>query len=198
MDDETSTELTVQEQCVEMGRVLGIEGPVTETVLRAALDDATYVANLLTCRRDPVLLRYLLDRPPARANEPTGADMLARGAAALARWARTGFTVVDDETRNRRLAACGQCPELRPGPEGGSAGALLTITGVRASDKSVCGKCGCPVSRKTRLPSESCPSPHPQRPGTTRWEEPAEDAARPSARARRGDRAPEEVAGRSV
>ncbi|MBB5940381.1 hypothetical protein FHS42_007479 [Streptomyces zagrosensis] len=164
--------IDVQAQCAEFGKILGLDHPVTEEVFKAALADEVYAANLLTCRRDPELLRYLLSRPTARARELTSAELLVRGASALARWTKAGFTVVSKETYQKRLSACGQCPHLQV-PPGGRRRLLYALTGAGSSDKTVCGLCGCSVTRKARLTSESCPAPHPNQPNSTRWAESA-------------------------
>ncbi|MGW2154513.1 hypothetical protein [Nonomuraea sp. NPDC001699] len=155
-----------------MGRVLGLDEAVPEEVLRAALIDENYAANLLTCRRHPELLQHLLSNPPKRQAEMPVHDLVARAGGALVRWARTGFTHVDDETLQRRMAACERCPELRNAPQSPGRRALYTIATLGLDDKSLCGKCGCAVVRKARLTSETCPAPDPSNPEMTRWQEP--------------------------
>ncbi|MCF6474062.1 hypothetical protein FAF44_37615 [Nonomuraea sp. MG754425] len=162
----------MSDQRAEMGRVLGLDEAVSEEVLCAALADATYAANLLTCRRHPDLLRHLLKNPPRRQAEVPVHDLLARAGGALVNWARTGFTHVDEETYQRRVTACERCPELRDAPQSPARRALYTIATLGLDDKSICGKCGCSVVRKARLTSETCPAPDPGEPGMTRWQEP--------------------------
>ncbi|XVQ07141.1 hypothetical protein ACQP1W_31490 [Spirillospora sp. CA-255316] len=152
----------------EMGQVLGLDEPVPEPVLHAALADRTYANNLLAARRSPDMLRLLLAHPPSGRKVPLR-DLLAGAAGAFGRWAATGFTVVDEATRARRTAACAQCPELT----GTDRRLLHGVATAGLDDKSVCGLCGCPVARKVRLPSERCPARHPDLPGRTRWDEPA-------------------------
>ncbi|WP_380280451.1 hypothetical protein [Kitasatospora purpeofusca] len=173
MSDASPDSAGMPQGCGELGRILGLDGPVSEGVWAAALADEGYARALLTCQ-DPTRLQHLLRYPP-RAITGGGlsaAALIAHGAKALARWSRAGFVEVDEETRLRRLAVCGHCPYLRPGPQGKGTALLQTVAGIGLRDKSVCGLCGCLLARKSRLPSESCPAPHPTEPGLTRWGEP--------------------------
>lgn len=139
------------------GATLGLDGPVPRPTLEAALADETYADNLLASRRHPVLLQQLIDAPPrprAGAQPRHSPLALARNASlALARWAAVGFTTVSEAERRQREAACLACPHRL------------------ASDVSLghCGLCGCPLGRKTRMSSETCPGPHPSLAGQTRW-----------------------------
>ena len=148
------------------GRILGLDGPVPESVLIAAVENEDYARNLLLCRRDPELLSDLLARPPRRPRRFGAVEVAARGSRALARWAATGFTTVDDATYHRRMSACVQCPELSG----------------QGSDRPVCSLCGCRVVWKARMTSESCPAASPDDPSLTRWGEPVRAHEAPSAR----------------
>src|SRR5271154_1761515 len=108
-DDERS----LAQQCEQMRLVLGVDREVPEAALLAAVENPAYVNNLLTCRRDPELLDHLLSNPPPRRSGASTIDLIARGARAIALWAKAGFTGVDDATLRRRLDACAACPELR-------------------------------------------------------------------------------------
>jgi hypothetical protein len=156
-------------QCEQMRLVLGVDREVPEAALLAAVEDPAYADNLLTCRRDPELLDYLLANPPTRRGGVSAVDLIARGARAIALWAKAGFTVVDDATLRRRLDACASCPELRRPPTNSL---LYRAAGADFDVNSVCGKCGCVVKTKARLPTEACPAPHPELAGRNRWNEP--------------------------
>jgi hypothetical protein len=171
----TMTDDLIDER-TEMARILGLGEPVPGSALRAALTDRTYANNLLAARRDPAMLRLLLANPPHRSGAEIPLRQLVSGAAAaFTRWAKTGFTVVDEATRARRAQACGRCPELT-GPGSGTARRLLhTVSAAGLDDKTICGLCGCPIARKLRLASESCPAPHPDNPALTRWDHPRTD-----------------------
>ena len=148
--------------CAAFGAALGLDGPAPRRTLEAALSDDAYAGNLLASRRHPKLLRNLVDAPPRTSRRGAGTGLsglaLARTAAvALARWAGAGFSTVDEAARGRRAAACLACPHrLPPAAEG----------------LGRCGLCGCPLGRKIRMTSETCPGDHPSRPGETRWGDP--------------------------
>lgn len=166
----------VPAQCAEMAAILGIDRPVPEAVLRAAIADETYAHNLLVSRGHPDFLEHLLANPPPVASIEQGAAAIAtvqlvRSAAeSLARWARTGFSTVDSSTYQQRLAGCADCPHLQVPPETRSI--LYRLAGTAAQERAVCGKCGCVVTVKARRVSDTCPVAHPSREGLNRWLEP--------------------------
>jgi hypothetical protein len=167
---------SVGDGCRRLGEILGLEGPVPEPVFHAAVHDAAYARNLLTCRRAPALLRHLLDNPPAV--EPDSAmALLRRASQALVGWSRTGFTTVDEATYERRVTACLRCPHLMEADRH-----RRMYRAVTGSDRpKVCGLCGCAVAQKARRTSERCPGEDPEHPDLNRWGEPR----RPDAHATR-------------
>jgi hypothetical protein len=153
---------------VQFAESLGLQEPVSEEVLKAALQDETYAHNLRVSSRTPVMLQVLLMNPPQprpSAPELTTAELAGQVAHSLLRWAKTGFSVVDEATLQRRKTACAGCPNLSAPPD-------RAIYKLVLSDDQICNLCGCKVSLKTRLPSEACPDLHPELPGMTRWGEP--------------------------
>lgn len=164
----------IDQQCVEMAAILGVDDPVTPQVLEAAVLDSTYAHNLLVCRGNQDYLSYLLAHPPLTKTQSVeeGSDrisLLRRAAESLVLWARTGFSTVTEDTYRTRLEACDQCPNLRTPPAGKRI--LYRIGGATASDRSVCVKCGCVVTVKARRLTDTCPDPDPERPGFNRWGE---------------------------
>ncbi len=167
---------TIEDKCHEFAAVLGLNKPVPAAVLEAALADENYARNLLASRRAPAFLQRLLDRPPAvHSSQPaqdyhehSNGELILKASTALLEWGKTGFSVVDDATLERRRSACAVCPHL------GEATKKLArkLALGKKGDQKICRLCGCNVSRKTRLPSESCPDKHPEREGMTRWSEP--------------------------
>jgi hypothetical protein len=157
----------VQER-MEFGLSLGLQEPVSLAVLQAALRDETYAHNLRVSSRTPALLKMLLANPPkpAPASRPfSTAELAGNAAEALARWAKTGFSVVDHETLERRRRACYSCPNLAAAPD-------KAVYKLTPGSGHICTLCGCGVDSKMRLPSESCPDRHPEQGGMTRWGEP--------------------------
>lgn len=170
---------SLEQGCARLGELLGLDGPVQETVLRAALQDTTYAHNLFASRSAPAFLEKLLKSPPqservsGEVSDATGlsnAQLLARASSALWRWGRSGFERIDEQARARRIAACRSCPHLTE-----PSGALQLMASGRGDDLGgrVCGRCGCLAARKVAVPTESCPAPHPTVAGFTRWGEPA-------------------------
>jgi hypothetical protein len=165
-----------EEQRLEFGKILGLNGPVSRKVLFAALEDDTYVHNLMVCRRNLKFMNYLLDNPPENAIEmnQTDARWVDRSAKALINWGKTGFSVVDDDTLKLREDACLICPHLidpgkrpeRDFPVRKTSDGL----GKRTAEK-ICEICGCNAGSKMRRSSASCPSKHPVREGINRWGE---------------------------
>ena len=152
------------QMCAELAQVLGLPEPVSTTVLQAALASDSYARSLLASRRTPQMLQMLLASPPRRTRpkaEHSTAELLQRGSRSLLTWARTGFSTTDPVEREARSQSCLQCPHRRaPGAS------LLQAT---RSELGVCGLCGCPLSRKVSMLSESCPGESPDTPGINRW-----------------------------
>lgn len=166
--------ITLQQQQAELAAILGLDEPVSEEVLHAAVADSTYVHNLLVCRREPEFLAHLLANPPkveasGGAEDFSTATLLVKAGESLARWAKTGFSTVSDEVYRSRLQRCSECPNLQAPPKNQQS--LYALAGATANDRSVCGKCGCVVTVKARRTSDTCPDPHPGRAGMNRWNE---------------------------
>lgn len=150
--------------CAEFGQLLGMDEPVSPTVLRAALASESYANSLLTSRRTPQMLKMLLASPPQKAVrqvEHSTMALLQRGSQALLLWAKTGFSTTDPVERKQRSEACMACSDRRA-----SGSNLLQAT---LSELGVCGLCGCPLSRKVTMISETCPGPMEDDPSRNRW-----------------------------
>jgi hypothetical protein len=181
---------TWPDQRAELGRLLGLDGPVPDAVLRRAVAEQRFAYYLLSFRgrpdmlgrffRAPATLAYELEDPGLAESSPAARGAaapqrngeLVRGAAtALARWARSGFVRASTEVYERRLAACLRCDQLALPPQS----LLSRIAAPGPEDRAAgraCGACGCPVTRKASLASESCPLPDPGDPARSRWGEP--------------------------
>jgi len=185
---EATRNVTLDDKCREFAALLGLEGAVPPEVLRAAVEDHSYAHNLLVCRNEPALLNVLLSSPPRPRPsavaapapvEHTNMGLVGRAGKALFVWAKTGFSVVDMETLERREKACLECPNLtepRKLLQKLASSEAADSTGRRTGGK-VCRLCGCNVGRKMRLPSDACPDQHPTRLGFTRWGEPVKAAS---------------------
>lgn len=162
------SDVSLRDACERLGEILGLGEPVAEEVFAAAMQDQTYARNLLATREEPELLSHLLANPPAVREEPSALALTGRAAQALMRWARTGFTVLDEQSYQRRLAACAACPnqiEARRHPK-------LYRWVTDGERPKVCGLCGCAIAKKARMSSEQCPGEDPKRPGFNRWGQP--------------------------
>lgn len=173
--------LTLEQRMAVFGDILEIGEPVSKQVLLGALQDANYARNLLISRRSSPHLHYLLSNPPVVAlpdqekQMPSNGKLLQKAATAMISWGKTGFSIVDEATLERRENACLECPHLvaptRLLQKILPSGKTTAQIGHRTGDK-VCDLCGCSLKRKIRLTSELCPSKDPARPEVTRWGEP--------------------------
>jgi hypothetical protein len=169
----------VQEACLKFGELLGLNTPVAEAVLYAALEDEDYSRNLLLSRRNPSLLAYLLQQYPAPVNQtalpepakaPGNLQLITKAAKALVAWGKSGFSTVEEEVFKKRIAVCEQCDQLAEAPDK----LVYKISLTRNEDKRTCKACGCVVARKARLSSDTCPLADDNNPGFNRWGEPYE------------------------
>lgn len=170
---------TLDDLRARLARVIGWPEPVPAGAFLRAVNDPSYAVALITSRNTAGFLEPLLYDPRNRGFDPAGevtnTQLIARAAKAMVSWGKAGFSVADDETIARREAACVACPNL--GEPNKMLQKLLPArpirdeSGYRTGNK-VCTLCGCQVSKKIRLPTESCPGRHPTRPGMTRWLEP--------------------------
>jgi hypothetical protein len=168
--------VTWDEQRAEFGRLLGLAEPVPDAVLRRALADQRFAYYLLSFRGRTDMLDRFFRAPATQAYaaapvaRQSGRELAANAARALARWGKSGFALASSEVYERRLTACLGCDQLSAPPRS----LLSRITAPSAGDRAegrVCGACGCPVTRKAGLQSESCPLPDPADPAHTRWGE---------------------------
>jgi hypothetical protein len=165
---DVSEDAVVEELRRRFGELLGTSNGVSPEAFRAAVENPVYARYLMGSRGAPETVQMLLDSPPPRpAAEPSVGTLARRASKAFARWAAAGFSVVDDVTLQRRLAACGACEHLAES----SQRPVERIAGLGLTDRSTCALCGCPVRRKAKLPTERCPAPHPTLSGLSRWSE---------------------------
>ncbi|XXF80189.1 hypothetical protein P2318_10675 [Myxococcaceae bacterium GXIMD 01537] len=167
---------SIEELSEGFGRLMGLEGPMPAAAVLRAMEDAHFANALMASRGQPEALKRLLDDPvnatflaaEGAAEEASSAELLGRVSKAFLRWTQSGFTAADAQTVERRMAACGGCENLTAPPER----LLYRLAAAVGESSRVCKLCGCFVARKTRLPDEQCPAPHPTQPGLSRWGEP--------------------------
>ncbi|MEQ5857162.1 hypothetical protein NFI08_15920 [Halomonas sp. EF61] len=168
---------SLEQRCLELGKLLGLDGPVPLQVLKAALTSDSYARGLLRSRRSPAALAALLATPPQDASD-TGSgtcteddrhtphfsalELARHSAGALLAWSRTRFATTDPDERQQRISACLACPQ-RLAPK------TITGDGRETQELGVCGLCGCPLSRKVAMRSETCPAHSLETPGRNRW-----------------------------
>ena len=181
---EKLTGLDWEQARAAVAEVLGLPSPLPAAALRRAMVEDRYCFVLLAFRGNLPRLHDLVNDPrnrpyvlpgdgetPAPRPQPGGhstAGLMIKAGQALNRWAVAGFPTVDQETLERRFAACSACPELTEPPVKW----VYKVTLATTSDERICNACGCVASRKARLLTERCPRPDPGRPELSRWGEP--------------------------
>ncbi|HEU4717107.1 MAG TPA: hypothetical protein VFU15_04710 [Bacteroidia bacterium] len=168
---------TLADRCMTFAYMLGLDEPVSERVLVAALENPGYARRLLSSRDNEKILYDLLNNPPlsgSRGAQFSNGALITKAGKSLMKWALSGFPTVSKETLKRREDACLACPNLRepanllqrftaPAERGATAG---TRTG-----NAICSSCGCVVRNKMRLSTESCPETISGNSEMTRWGE---------------------------
>lgn len=173
----------IASQRERMGQILGLDRPVSDAVLFAALIDEEYARNLLVSRKSELFLKTLLANPPSVSRQTVGTqkditfsnvDLIKKGVKALSNWAKTGFSIVDDDVLKTREDACLSCSNMIDPSRALQKIIPTKDKGIRVGEragKKVCKLCGCGISKKIRLPSESCPDKDPANPALSRWGE---------------------------
>jgi len=137
------------------------------------MEHEDYARNLLLASRNEAFLKVLLRTPPpirneARAPGKSNLELIGKATNAMLKWAKTGFSKVTDDVYEKRLTACQQCEFLSHPPNQ----LVYKLSLTKGENKSTCSSCGCVVSRKARLTSDTCPEVDPKNPGFNRWGEP--------------------------
>lgn len=182
LNDYIDTNKSFDDQCRKFGELLELGKPVTAQVLISAIHDDNYARDLIANKRRPFYLNKLLNNPPdveskhkAEHHHSSG-ELIASAAKALIKWGKSGFMKVDEHTLEIRENACLSCPNMVD-PEMFiqkliPSKSISNKIGERTGDH-ICDLCGCHISRKIQLITESCPGRHPTKEGVTRWNEPA-------------------------
>lgn len=175
---------TFDDKCRTFAYMLGLDEPVSREVLEAAIDYPAYARSLMGAKDNPERFSQLLYNPPiVGASKPlnnfTNARLIAKASTALFKWAASGFPTVSKAVLRQREDACLACPNLtEPSSVLQRATASAVVSdkvGQRTGNKS-CSACGCVITNKIRLATESCPIEDPEIAGMNRWGEPLKSA----------------------
>lgn len=170
---------TLADKCRTFAYMLGLEEPVSERVLVAAIEGPVYARTLLNSINKPERLADLLNHPPRlQSKEPestyTATKLLTKASSALMKWALSGFPTVSKAVLKTREDACLACPNLTAPSHAlqqlSASSSAGTAPGKRTGNKT-CAACGCVVANKIRLATEACPVEDAARPGMNRWGE---------------------------
>lgn len=168
---ETISEGTLAEKCQTFAYVLGLENPVPENILIAAIENPNYAKRLFMHRNDSYLYE-LLNNPPEKQSGFSTSTLISKAGKALLHWGLSGFPTVSKATLEKREDACLACPNLiESSSRLQKISASATITneiGQRTGNKS-CAICGCVIRNKVRLETETCPEEMSD--GLNRWGE---------------------------
>jgi hypothetical protein len=170
---------TLADKCLTLGYMLGFEQPVSENVLIAAVEEPAYARILLAAVNKPERLNDLLNNPPrVQGKEPvntyTATKLLTKASSALMKWALNGFPTVSKAVLRAREDACLACPNLTAAAHALqqlSASSSSSATPGKRTGNKTCAACGCVVTNKIRLATESCPVADEAQPGMNRWGE---------------------------
>lgn len=168
----------IESQCRELGKILGLNVPVSKEVLFAAIEKEEYGHNLLVSKGTPFLLETLLKNPPKiekvveKENDVSNIQLMKKAIKALGNWANTGFSIVEDDILKTREDACLSCEHIADPTKILqkiiSNKDIIGVIGKRTGNK-VCRLCGCNIAKKIRLPSETCPSVSSKNPKLSLW-----------------------------
>ena len=166
-----------------LGELINLDGPASASITRRAMADERFAFYLMFTKDSPELLKQLLedprnrdfdgapgDAPPAQATV-RGADqgslaLAGKAVKALYNWGKAGFEAADEETIERRWAACRACAFMTDPPE------TMMYQGVKllaGRGTKICGSCGCLINKKVAIPTERCPEQDPDDPTRSRW-----------------------------
>lgn len=170
---------TMADKCRTFAYMLGLEQPVSETVFVAAVESPAYARSLLSAANKPERLSDLLNNPPysqrSKENTYTATKLLTKASSALMKWALSGFPTVPKDTLKKREEACMACPNLTAPAHRlqqlSASATVRTEIGMRTGNKT-CSACGCVITNKIRLATETCPVEDTAQAGINRWGEP--------------------------
>ncbi|CAN5901550.1 hypothetical protein BH11BAC7_BH11BAC7_31260 [soil metagenome] len=161
------------EKCRTFGYVLGLENPVPENVLAAAIENPDYAKRLLM-QRGSDHLYDLLNNPPEKRAKISPASLISKAGKAIVLWGLSGFPTVSKQVLEKREDACIACPHLKASTlvlqKITASSKISNTAGHRTGNKS-CAICGCVIRNKIRLETETCPMEDAANPGMNLWGE---------------------------
>ncbi len=173
---------TVGEAKERLGELLELGEPTTTAVALRVLADSDFAEKLVAVRKFPDWRDRLLSDPSNSAFEPmdqpsdedegnarpvtSTVSLIKKSSASFLRWAAGGFQEAEAAIVEKRRAACLSCDQLTDPPNSLPYQIAKTFAG---SDRRICAACGCVVSKKTLMDTESCPLADPEDPTRTRW-----------------------------
>lgn len=158
-----------------LGEILGLDNPVSSAVLARAREDDHFASHLLISRFDRNLLDMFLND---KKNKPyelyevprkrSNLQLVKKATKALLEWGKAGFDTVSKEIYDKRLSVCNSCEYIKDPPSQ----LAYKVKLKSESDQRICGACGCSVSRKAWLATETCSVEDPSKNGFNLWNEP--------------------------
>lgn len=167
---------TIEDRCQTFAYMLGLDQPVPERVLVAALEDAVYMRRLLASSNNIQVLYELINNPPVANSRKTfsNTELVSKAGKALLRWAVSGFATIGKEQLRTREDACLSCPNLIDPVSALQRYSAPSSVGEDVGSRTgnmICSSCGCVVRNKIRLVTESCPEHIAGDHTTNRWGE---------------------------
>lgn len=173
---------TIGEARDKLGEILELAGPAKMTVTLRVLADSAFAEKLISVRKFPSWRDDLLADPSNSAFEPADQPsdedevnarpltstvaLVKKSSAALLRWAAAGFQKAEPAIVEERKAACLSCDQLVEPPNSFPYQIAKTFAG---HDRRICAACGCVVSKKILMATETCPLAGTEDPTRSRW-----------------------------
>ena len=157
-----------------LGNLLGLNKPVSSAVLSRARMDDNFAIHLFKSADDLDLLQLFLDDTENDKYElidipknQTNSELVMKASNALWNWKNSGFEKVSSEVYSARISNCNSCDYVKDAPDK----LVYKVKLKKESDSRICGACGCGISRKAWLPTETCPIENPLNFGFNLWNE---------------------------
>lgn len=162
----------------ELAALLETKVVISDACYFKALNDKYYLHNLLCSKGTPFLEIQLKNtsghrsiklaaRTSELAENIQTEKILLGFAKSMAKWGTSGFAKVDEQTHIRRLEACANCPLLSSVPNM----FLYRLMEKKSESSGVCSACGCVVSKKALLATDTCPEAGSKYPMLNKWGE---------------------------